>query len=600
MSSADTRPTAYSYVRISTEKQKFGDGIRRQTEMSRRYAAEHNLRLDEDFELLDKGVSAYKGDNAVTGELGQFLLAVESGRVPTGSYLLVESLDRLSRDKIDAALDLFRRITKNGVNVVTLADGQVYLAGQSDLAQMIYSLVVMSRAHEESEIKSKRLSAVWKRKKENAGTAKLTKMAPNWLQLSSDRTSFELVPDRVEVVRRIFQLSTEGVGTYSIVKTLNRDGVAPFGRSNGWNESYIEKIVKNRAVLGEYQPHARIDGKRRPIGDVVKDYYPAIISEDEFYAAQAARRIRSTGQGGRKGNSLKNLFTHIAKCAYCGAAMRMVDKGQGPKGGRYLRCSGGDRGMGCTTKGWRYDDFEKSFLFLAREVDLAAVMNAEADDLVARERQQREVALTEKAASLQLQRDRLVELSADPTVGIDFIRSRLASAQTELTSVSAEIDRVRAEIAEAKARPTMEKDDLRRLIEEHGSLTGTAAYDHRVRLAARLRSVVKSLTVSTEGDRPRLGKTRALLESDEADPAFAAAVMSHIEKVSATMQRFNPAFRVNFVGGVTRQATVSANDPMEYVTEALVKPDVGVKVDINGTTVFSAATRPPPPTASSK
>lgn len=591
MNTKDGRPTAYSYVRISTEKQTHGDGIRRQTEMSRRYAKEHDLRLDEDFQLLDRGVSAFKGDNVVTGALGQFLIAVESGRVPSGSYLLVESLDRLSRDKIDAALELFRRITRKGVNVVTLADGQVYRAGQTDVAQLIYSVVVMSRANEESEMKSQRLSAAWRHKRENASSKKLTQIAPNWLRLSEDRSAFEIIPDRVEVVRRIFRLSTDGVGTYSIVKTLNRDGVSPFGRSNGWSESYIEKIVKNRAVLGEYQPYTKVEGVRRPAGDVVRNYYPAVVTENEFYAAQAARRARATYKGGRKGEQIKNLFTHVATCAYCGSPMRMVDKGKGPKGGRYLRCSGGDRGMGCTTKGWRYDDFERSFLYLAREVDLSAVMNAETEDLVAREREQRLTALVEKVSTLQLQRDRLAELSADPAVGIDFIRSRLAAAHSELTTTAAEIDRLRAEMAEAKARPQPEKEDLRRLIEQHGSLTGTAAYDHRVRLAARLRSVVTTLAISTEGDRPRLGKTRQILEQEDADPAFAAAVMRHIEEVSASMQRFNPAFRVTFVGGVSRQATVSADDPMQYVTEALIKPEVGAKVDVNGSTVFATGRR---------
>lgn len=582
----DPAPLAYSYIRMSTREQLLGDSLRRQVDLSRQYALQHGLHLVEEFKLEDIGVSAFKGDNAATGHLGQFLLAMDSGRVPTGSYLLVESLDRLSRDKIDQALELLRRITGKGVNVVTLADGQVYRAGQSNVAQLIYSIVVMSRANEESELKSQRVGAAWKHKKDNAATTKLTKMVPNWLQLSSDRATFELIPDRVEVVRRIFKLSTEGVGTYSIVKTLNRDGVLPFGKSNGWNESYIEKIVKNRAVLGEYQPHSRIDGKRRPIGDVVKGYYPTIISDDEFYAAQAARRARSTFKGGRRGEQLKNLFTHIATCAYCGSPMRMVDKGQGPKGGRYLKCSAGARGMACTTKAWRYDDFERSFLFLAREVDLGAVMNAEAEDLAAREREQRLSALTEKASSLQLQRERLIELSGDPAVGIEFIRARLATAQAELTAATEELDRVKAEMADAVSRPQVEKEDLRRLIERHGSLTGPAAYDHRVLLAARLRSVVKSLVISTEGDRPRLGRTRAILEEDEADPAFAAAVMEHIEQMSESMQRFNPGFRVTFAGGVTRQATVSADDPMKYVVEALIKPDVGAKVDVKGSTVF--------------
>jgi hypothetical protein len=129
---------------------------------------------------------------------------------------------------------------------------------------------------------------------------------------------FELIPERVDIVKRIFRLSTDGVGTYSIVKTLNRDGIPPFGRSNGWNESYIEKIVKNRAVLGEYQPHAVIDGKRRPVGDPVQGYYPAVVSEDEFYAAQAARRARACHSackfiGRRSGVNIRCCLTGLSE-----------------------------------------------------------------------------------------------------------------------------------------------------------------------------------------------------------------------------------------------------------------------------------------------
>lgn len=580
-------PLAFSYIRISTDAQVQGDGLRRQSELSRKYADEHGLRLIEEFKLEDKGVSAFKGDNASTGALSRFLDAIQRGNVPKGSFLLVESLDRLSRQDVDAAMYLFLSITKAGVSIVTLADGQVYRAG-ANLPQLVYSLAIMSRANDESKMKSLRLSAAWRDKRDRVDTEKLTRIAPAWLTLRDDRKSFELVQERADVVRRIFRLSTDGVGTYSIVKTLNRDGILPFGRSNGWNESYIEKIVKNRAVLGEYQPHAMIDGKRRPVGDPVQGYYPAVVSEDEFYAAQAARRARATYKGGRKGVELKNLFTHIATCAYCGEPMRMVDKGSGPKGGRYLKCSAGIKGMGCTTKGWRYDDFERSFLYLAREVDLGAVMNAEADDAAARQREERLSALTEKSTSLQLQRERFAELSADPAVGIEFIRSKLAAVESELAKTNLEIETLRAEMDAAESKPALATEDLRQLIEQHGRLAGVEAYDHRVRLAARLRSVVTKLAISTEGDGPRLRKTLATLEQEESDPAFAESVRRHIEDVSAKMQRLNPAFLVTFAGGVSRQATVCADDPMEYVSEAVLQPDGSARVNGESYILFSA------------
>lgn len=154
-----SKPLAYSYIRMSSELQLKGDSLRRQIELSERYADEHDLELVRDFNLHDIGVSAFKGANIAKGALGRFLGAIEERKVPRGSYLLVESLDRLSRQDITSSVTLFLNITQSGVNIVTLADNQFYRAGKTEFAQLIYSIVVMARANEESEMKSSRISA---------------------------------------------------------------------------------------------------------------------------------------------------------------------------------------------------------------------------------------------------------------------------------------------------------------------------------------------------------------------------------------------------------------------------------------------------------
>ena len=579
MIASPIKPLAYSYVRMSTDAQQKGDSLRRQTELSKAYAERSGLTLVEDFKLHDIGVSAFKGDNAATGALRRFLEAVENGKILQGSYLLVESLDRLSRDKITSAMQLFLSITEGGVNIVTLSDNQVYRAGQTDFPQLVYSMAIMSRANEESRIKSQRVGAAWKNKQVLASTKKLTAMVPSWLRLSDDRSRFDLIDERVEVVRRIYRMASEGYGTYSITATLNREAVPAFGRSKGWNDSYVEKILKNRAVLGEYQPHSKTDGIRRPVGDPVSGYNPAIITEDLFLSVQADRRKRGTYGGGRKGVELKNLFTHIATCAYCGAPMRMVDKGRGPKGGRYLKCSAGVRGMGCTKKGWRYDDFERSFLFLAREVDLAGVMNAEAASKAAADLDQRIAAAVEKLARLQTQRERFAELASDPTVGIDFIRDKLASVQSDLTETTALLGKLRDE-KRAVETPAADPDDIKRLIDDLKQMSGPAAYEHRTRLANRLRSIVQSLTVAVEGEKQRLAKARQLLDDSGTEADFRDQVLARIEEVAKANQSYNPGFKVTFADGIIRQATVTTSDPMQYVAESVVRPDGTVEVEI--------------------
>ncbi len=70
---------AYSYLRFSTPEQMKGDSFRRQTELSAKYAEEHDLDLDTALTFADLGVSAFRGRNVSEGQLGAFLEA-DTGR----------------------------------------------------------------------------------------------------------------------------------------------------------------------------------------------------------------------------------------------------------------------------------------------------------------------------------------------------------------------------------------------------------------------------------------------------------------------------------------------------------------------------------------
>jgi hypothetical protein len=99
-SKQQSNPKAYSYLRFSTPEQEEGDSIRRQLAVTKAYAKELKLELDESLRFEDKGVSAFRGRNSAEGELARFLECAQVGKVPAGSWLLVESLDRISRNEI--------------------------------------------------------------------------------------------------------------------------------------------------------------------------------------------------------------------------------------------------------------------------------------------------------------------------------------------------------------------------------------------------------------------------------------------------------------------------------------------------------------------
>ena len=109
------RPKAYSYVRMSTDLQLKGDSLRRQLEASRKYAETHSLELVSDVDLHDIGVSAYSGKNIASGSFGRFLALVREGKIEKGSYLLVESFDRMSRQEPIVALQPFMDIVNSGL-----------------------------------------------------------------------------------------------------------------------------------------------------------------------------------------------------------------------------------------------------------------------------------------------------------------------------------------------------------------------------------------------------------------------------------------------------------------------------------------------------
>lgn len=198
---------AYSYVRMSSQQQIKGDSLRRQLDLSRRYAEMHGLELDES--LRDIGVSAWTGSNVRDGALGRFLNLVQNGQIARGSYLLVESLDRLSRERVIDALEPFLSILRAGIIVVTLADNQLYSADSvgDNFTQLIISLTIMARAHEESQTKSKRLKAAHeaRRLKAAKGQGRYATNIWQWLdQLELPNGQFEYRPNaNAKAVQRI-------------------------------------------------------------------------------------------------------------------------------------------------------------------------------------------------------------------------------------------------------------------------------------------------------------------------------------------------------------------------------------------------------------
>ena len=369
MQTKSNRLKAYSYLRFSTPEQMRGDSYRRQAQLAKDYAERHGLLLDDKLTFEDLGVSAYRGRNRDTGGLGAFLAAAEAGLVERGSYLLVESLDRISRDKARKAFRTLEDICEEGITVVTLVDGRRYTAQtlDEDPTSLLMSILIFMRANEESATKARRLKASWEAKRAKAGEVPMSSRAPAWLSLDKAAGRFDVIEERAAVVQRIFQLALDGVGQHKIAELLNAENVPVFGRGKYWHRSYVAKILDSPTVIGTFQPH-RLEysqGKRKRVPlPAIENYYPAVIDPASFERMQAMRHKTSAPQRGRHaGKELRNLFGGLALCPLCGSHMTRVSKGSRKKAGQpRLVCTVAKVGAGCEYRSVPYQDVEDAFL----------------------------------------------------------------------------------------------------------------------------------------------------------------------------------------------------------------------------------------------
>jgi DNA invertase Pin-like site-specific DNA recombinase len=482
---------AFSYLRFSSPEQAKGDSVRRQTEARDAWLARHPaISLDTSPTLHDKGVSGFTGkhrENPDRHALAAFLKLVEAGRIPEGSCLLIENLDRLSREHIRPALTLLLNLIEAGIRVVQLMPQEQIFDKNVEPMQLMMAIMELSRGHSESATKAIRVGGAWKVKKERAaqgevchknGSHFVTARCPSWLGVHEGR----FVKDRTAcaTVRRIFSLCCEGHGIGIITKKLNAEKVPTIGRGKRsrpfWARSYVAKILMNRAVVGEYQPFTRRGGQKRgPEGDPIANYYPAVIAEEQWYAAKAALSARK-GKAGRLPKNFINPFQGLLNDARTGSTLHRVDKGR--RSGTVLVPYLGELGVnGEKAVSFSFPVFEKAILQLLSEVDPDEIVgNGEAEKV-----QELTGRLSEVEKRIQALQDAL--LSGDVQAVVDVLR-RQEALKTQLAE---ELARAKQALASPAASAWGECQSLATMIEKDSGL--------RVRLRSALRRIIESVWV---------------------------------------------------------------------------------------------------------
>jgi DNA invertase Pin-like site-specific DNA recombinase len=372
-----TPATAYSYIRFSSPEQSKGDSLRRQTEDAAAWCQRHGVHLNTSTTLHDLGKSAFTGahrKNPDRHALAAFLKLIEGGRVPHGSYLLIENLDRLSREDEVPACHLLTGILMAGVRVVQLSPYEMLLTEKSNGWELMRAVMELSRGHGESALKSERVGKAWRQKKKAAreNGQVMTRRLPAWVEERGGK--LVLIPERAAVVKRIFDLSAAGYGLSSLARLLTTEGIPCFGDSGRWLPCYLARILKDRRALGEFQPKGK---GRKPEGDAVPNYFPAVVTQAEWERCRAGAEERRR-RPGRIGNEI-NLFAGLVRDALDGSAYYVtarVDPDKKAPPHRVLVNLAATEGHG-TCRSFPLPTFEQAVLSCLKEIDPHQILNGD-------------------------------------------------------------------------------------------------------------------------------------------------------------------------------------------------------------------------------
>lgn len=468
---------AIGYARWSSLEQGRGSSLERQVGSIRRFCEARGWSLIE--EVVDEGTSAYTGANIQTGNLAALVRRLENGELSRDVVVVVEQLDRISRLPPIQVVGWIQRVVGMGVSIATVNDGLIINAEMINDEQMNFVSLVFNacRAYQESKHKSDRLSDSWalKREKLEAGNrAPITGNGPAWFSYNKETGSFEKIPERVALVQEIFDRTLAGEGKASIAATLNARSVETWGRgkskADGWHPSYIQKILSNPAVIGEFQPHTKSRGevRRTPVGEPIQGYFQPVVSEAQWAGVRALKPLKRGGGNGFKGE-IRNLFAGLCRCAHCGGTMTYQFKSDDgvrlrkgverpTKRSSYLLCGRRARGLGCDNDShYRYEALEPGLLrgVLSYALKNSFFSRSEGVGTLSDDHHR----LTRELGAHQARMGRMLSLYED--TGDAEIRERWLLAKTKLETLRGQLDHAKKALDQARGAATPDQHAAR-------------------------------------------------------------------------------------------------------------------------------------------
>lgn len=141
--------------------------------------------------------------------------------------------------------------------------------------------------------------------------------------------TLDIIPEQAEVVRRIFQMYSQGMGCTKICDALNAEHI-PTRRGGKWEACTLHSMLDNDHYIGKVRWYWRKtvisveEGEVKAKRPRSKDYpvfegrHPAIIDQELW---DAVKKIRGKHPRNKNAHNLTNPLATLMYCANCGTAI---------------------------------------------------------------------------------------------------------------------------------------------------------------------------------------------------------------------------------------------------------------------------------------
>lgn len=352
-----------AYARVSTDSDEQLVSLETQKQ---HYEAYIRSRRDWEYAGLyyDEGISGTK--MAKRDGLLSLLADCEAGKI---DYIVVKSISRFSRNTVDT-IETVRYLTGLGIYIffekenidTSKMEGELLLSILSSLA--------------ESESRSISDNSTWGiQKRFQNGSFKIV-FTPYGYRYEDGLMVID--EEQAKTVRWIFSQVLSGVSCSKIARTLNEQGI-PSKRNGRWESNVIAGMIKNEKYVGDalFQKTYTDDRFNRHTNRgekaqyYMKDHHEAIISREDFDAANAIIERNGREKGIRRGETKylnRYAFSGKIVCGECGSTFKRVMVNGTP----CYSCSGHLKDKdSCSIKAIREDSVKAAFITMMNKLSFS-------------------------------------------------------------------------------------------------------------------------------------------------------------------------------------------------------------------------------------